>query len=65
MGLGYRWPLDFAGWFIATPRGAKYVLVMVEHFRKWIELVALSQYFAELAANRLFRSYVGTFWNTG
>ena len=41
MGLGYRWSLDFAGPLRATKRGAKYVLVMVEHFSKWIELVAL------------------------
>jgi hypothetical protein len=50
MGLGYRWSLDFAGWLVVTPRGAKYVLVMMEHFNKWIELVALLQNSAELAA---------------
>ncbi len=41
MGLGYRWSLDFARPLLTTSRGAKYVLVMVEHFSKWIELVAL------------------------
>ena len=30
--LGYRWSLDFAGPLVITPRGAKYVLVMEEHF---------------------------------
>ena len=50
MGLDYRWSLDFAGPLLPTPRGAKYVLVMVEHFSKWIELVALSQNSSELAA---------------
>jgi hypothetical protein len=50
MGLGYRWSLDFAGPLVAIPRGAKYVLVMVEHFSKWIEFVALRQNSAELAA---------------
>ena len=50
MGLGYRWSLDFAGPLVVTPRGAKYVLVMVEHFSKWIELVALPQNSSELAA---------------
>jgi hypothetical protein len=49
MGLGYHWSLDFAGPLVVTSRGAKYVLVMVEHFSKWIELVALSQNSAELA----------------
>ena len=32
-----------------TPRGAKYVLVMIEHFSKWIELVALPQNSSKLA----------------
>ena len=50
MGLGYRLSLDFAWPLVVTPRGAKYVLVMVEHFSKWIELVALPQNSAELAA---------------
>jgi hypothetical protein len=39
MGLGYRWTLDFAGPLPLTVRHNKYVLVMVEHFSKWIELV--------------------------
>eukprot|EP00245_Coleochaete_scutata_P000411 TRINITY_DN1051_c1_g1_i1.p1 TRINITY_DN1051_c1_g1~~TRINITY_DN1051_c1_g1_i1.p1 ORF type:complete len:1227 (+),score=252.29 TRINITY_DN1051_c1_g1_i1:430-3681(+) len=41
MGLGYRWSLDFAGPLPTTARHNRYVLVMVEHFSKWIELVAL------------------------
>lgn len=41
MGLGYRWSLDFAGPLPLTMRHHRYVLVMVEHFSKWIELVAL------------------------
>jgi hypothetical protein len=39
MGLGYRWGLDFAGPLPLTIRHNRYVLVMVEHFSKWIELV--------------------------
>jgi transposase InsO family protein len=50
MGLGYRWSLDFVGPLMTTSRGVKYVLVMVEHFSKWIELVALPQNSSELAA---------------
>jgi hypothetical protein len=33
-----------------TPRYNKYVLVMIEHFFKWIELVALPDKFSEGAA---------------
>ena len=50
MRLGYRWSLDSIGPLVVTPHGAEYVLVMVEHFGKWIELVALPQNRAELAA---------------
>ncbi len=39
MGLGYRWSLDFAGPLKLTPRHNRYVLVMIEHFSKWLELV--------------------------
>ena len=42
--------MDFAGSLLPTSRGAKYVLVIVEHFSKWIELVALPQNSSELAA---------------
>jgi hypothetical protein len=48
--LGYRWSLDFAGPLPVTPRHNKYVLVMIEHFSKWIELVALLDKFSEGAA---------------
>ena len=50
MGFGYRWSLDFVGPLVVTPRGSKYVLVMVEYFNKWIELVALLQNSSELVA---------------
>ena len=43
MSLGYRCSLDFAEPLVVTPHGAKYMLVMVEHLSKWIELVALPQ----------------------
>jgi hypothetical protein len=39
MGLGYHWSLDFVGPLPLTIRHNRYVLVMVEHFSKWIELV--------------------------
>jgi hypothetical protein len=39
MGLGYRWSLDFARPLPLTVRHNKYVLVMVEHFSKGIDLV--------------------------
>ncbi len=41
MGLGYWWSLDFASPLSLTPWHNQYVLVMIEHFSKWLELVPL------------------------
>ncbi|CAM6113779.1 unnamed protein product [Calypogeia fissa] len=40
-GLFYRWPCDLAGELPITPRGNIFVMIMIEHFSKWIELVPL------------------------
>jgi hypothetical protein len=61
MGLEYRWFLDFAGPLTITPRGAKYVRMMVEHFSKWIELVALPQNSSKLAAMAFFDRVLARF----
>ena len=37
--MGYRWGVDFAGPLDASPKGNKYVMVCIEHFSKWVELV--------------------------
>jgi hypothetical protein len=42
MGLGYQWSLDFASPLNLTPQHNRYVLVMIKHFSKWLELVPLS-----------------------
>jgi hypothetical protein len=41
MGLRYQWNLDFASPLSLTPQQNLYVLVMIEHFSKWLELVPL------------------------
>ena len=41
MGLGYRWSCDLAGPLPPSKTGFLYVMVMIEHFSKWIELVPL------------------------
>jgi len=44
MSLDYHWSLDFVGPLIVTPCEAKCMLVMEEHFSKWIELVPFLNY---------------------
>ena len=40
-GMGYRWGVDFAGPLAKTPRGNQWILVCIEHFSKWVELIPL------------------------
>ena len=54
MGLDYWWSLYFAGPLPITKRHNKYVLVMIEHFSKWIELVTLPDKFSKGVAYAFF-----------
>jgi hypothetical protein len=37
----YRWSCDLAGKLPQTSRGNVDIMIMIEHFSKWVELVAL------------------------
>jgi hypothetical protein len=37
----YRWSCDLAGKLPQTSRDNVYIMIMIEHFSKWVELVAL------------------------
>ena len=40
-GMFYRWGCDLCGPFDVTVRGHKYLLVCIEHFSKWVEVIPL------------------------
>ena len=40
-GMFYCWSCDLAGELPQTSRGNVYIMIIIEHFSKWIELVAL------------------------
>ena len=40
-GMFYRWGVDLTGPFPTTPTGNRYVMVMIEHFSKTLELAAI------------------------
>jgi hypothetical protein len=40
-GIFYCWSCDLAGELPQTSRGNVYIMIMIEHFSKWVELVAL------------------------
>jgi hypothetical protein len=47
MGLGYQWNLDFFDQLSLTPQHNQYVLVMIKHFPKWLELMPLLNHSSE------------------
>jgi hypothetical protein len=61
----YHWSCDSTGEFSQTSRGNVYIMIMIEHFSKWVELVALPdksshntiQVFLQQVLSR-FRAYV-------
>ncbi len=40
-GMFYRWPCDLARKLPHTSRGNVYIMIMIEHFSKWVELIML------------------------
>ena len=62
-GIGYRWGVDFAGPLPTTKRRNKYVLVMIEHFTKWVELLALPNKTSDLTARALLEGVLERFWD--
>jgi hypothetical protein len=43
MGMFYRWGVDLCKMPFKSVSGNRYVVVMVEHFSKWIELVPIPE----------------------
>jgi hypothetical protein len=40
-GMLYCWSRDLAGKLPQASKGNVYIMIMIEHFSKWVELVAL------------------------
>jgi GGDEF domain-containing protein len=59
-GMFYNWSCDLVGELPQTSRGNVYIMIMIEHFLKWVELVTLpdksshntSQAFLQQVLNR-------------
>ena len=41
MGIFYRWSVDLTGPFPKSEYGNYYIMVLIEHFGKWVEGVAI------------------------
>jgi hypothetical protein len=40
-GMFYCWSCDLVGELSQTSKGNVYIMIMIEHFSKWVKLVAL------------------------
>ena len=64
-GMGYRWGVDFAGPLAVTPRGNKWILVCIEHFSKWVELIPLPSKSSANAARGLLEGVLSRYGAPG
>ena len=57
MGMFYRWCVDLAGPFPQSEYGNYYIMVMIEHFRKCVQVVAMPTK-ESCESAKVFRRYV-------
>ena len=57
--------MDFAGPLAETPRGNKWILVCIEHFSKWVELIPLPSKSSANAARGLLKRVLSRYGAPG
>ena len=60
-GLMFRWGIDFVGPLIETKRGNIYVLVCIEHFTKWVDLIQLPSKFSAHVAGAFLENIISRY----
>jgi DNA polymerase III alpha subunit len=55
MDMFYRWGVDLCKMPVTSKDGNNYVVVMIEHFTKWVELVLIPEKFSKYTAEALKR----------
>ena len=56
-----RLALDYLGPFQVTPRGNRYILVVMDHFSKWVEIIALPDQSAKRCSATLLNEVISRF----
>ena len=56
-----RLSTDLLGPFVRTPRGNRYILVVTDHFTKWVEIVAIPDQSAETTARTILNEVIARF----
>jgi hypothetical protein len=51
------------GTFPLTPRGNSFVLVVTDHFSKWVEIFAVSHQTAKTSANVILNEVISRYWS--
>ena len=64
-GLGYRWGVDFAGPLATTSAGNSWVMVCIEHFTKWVELIPLPSKSSKNSARGLLEGVLSRYGAPG
>lgn len=57
----YRMHLDFLGPFPASVNNKKYILVITDHFTKWVEAFAVTDQTRETTAKKLVEEFIARF----
>ena len=60
-GMFYRWGVDLAGPFDETGSGHQFVMICIEHYSKWAELIPLPNKASETTADAFRRNIIGRF----
>lgn len=50
--------IDYMGPFPETPRGNRYIMVLTDHFTKYVEIIAVPNQHAEECANKIVNDFV-------
>jgi glycerol uptake facilitator-like aquaporin len=57
----YCWSCDLAKELPQTSRGNVYIMIMIEHFSKWVKLVVLSNKSSDSTSQAFLQQVLGTF----
>ena len=60
-GMSYRWGMDLCGPFDTTGHGNRFIMVAIEHFSKWVELIPLPNKEASSTAYAFLHNVIGRF----
>ena len=49
---------DYLGLFLVTPRGNRYILLLTDHYSKYVEIISVPNMTAEVCASKILNEYI-------